>query len=178
MSTSIKFRETSLGENIMKISIRTIVIFAMLAIVFGGVTMAFVSEKNANYAAKVSPEIEGTWLATITPSDGMPPFPSLLTFASGGALTVTDGGVSPALGNLYQGTWAKIGPHKYAFTFWGFVYDETGVLTNYFISHDTIQVEPGGKTYNGVSAGELIDLDQNVVMTMTGTSHATRINAK
>ena len=162
----------------MKISNRINLIVALLTIVIAGLTMAFVSGENAKYASKVSPEIEGTWMATITSSDPIPPFPSLVTFASGGALIVTDGGVSPALGNLYQGTWAKIGPHKYAFTFWGFVYDETGVLTSYFISHDTIQVEPGANTYNGVSTGELLDLDHNVIWTMTGTSHATRINAK
>jgi len=164
----------------MKISNRIIVIVALLAIVSGGVTMAFVTGENADYAARVSPEIEGTWLATITPAGEIPPFPSLMTFASGGALIVTDGGAPPALGNVYQGTWAKTGPHKYTFTFWGFVYDDAGVLTNYFVVHETVQIEPGGKAFNRVSSvGQIFDLDMNVIMTMTGsTSHATRIDAK
>ncbi len=159
----------------MKISNRIIVIAALLTIVLGGATMAFAPGENINYAA--SPEIEGTWLAIIT-GDETPPFPTLLTYAGGGALTVTDSSVSPALGNIYQGTWAKTGPHEYAFTFLGFLYDETGVLTGYFRSHETVQVEPGGNAYNGVSTGEILDLDQNVIMTITGTSHATRINAE
>jgi len=162
----------------MTISNKIIAGVVLLAMLFGGVTMAFVSGGGTIYAAKVSPEIEGTWLAMITATDGPPPFPSLLTYASGGALTVTDSSASPALGNVYQGTWAKIGPHKYAFTFLGFIYDEAGVLTGYFRSHDTVQVEPGGNAYNGVSTGEILDLEMNVIMTMSGTSHATRINAK
>jgi hypothetical protein len=74
-------------------------------------------------------------LAIITVRDGIPPFPSLVTHASGGALTVTDSIVSPALGNVCQGTWVKIGPHKYTFTFLCFMYDEKEELdhTNPFL---------------------------------------------
>jgi len=162
----------------MRISTRIIVVVALLTIVFGGVTSAFAPGEGTIYAARVSPEIEGTWLVMVTTPDGLPPFPSLVTYASGGALTVTDSSVSPALGNVYQGTWAKIGPHKYAFTFLGFIYDEAGVFTSYFRGHETVQVEPGGNAYNGVSTGEILDVDMNVIATMSSTTHATRISVK
>lgn len=160
----------------MRISTRIIVVVALLTIVFGGVTSAFAPGEDTIYAAEVSPEIEGTWLATITVPDGPPPFPSLVTYARGGALTVTDSSVPPALGNVYQGTWAKIGAHKYALTFMGFSYDEAGVLTGFFRGHETLQLEPGGNAYNGVAVVEFLDINQNVIETGTTLSHATRIN--
>lgn len=160
----------------MKILNRIIVVVALLTIVFGGGMLAFASGENTNYAAEVSPEIEGTWLATITIPDGPPPFPSLLTYARGGALIATDSSVPPALGNVYQGTWTKIGAHKYAFTLMGFGYDETGVLTGYVRVHETLQLEPGGSAYNGVAIIEILDINQNVIETVTSLSHATRIN--
>jgi hypothetical protein len=47
--------------------------------------------------------IEGSWLTTVTIPENPGPFPSLLTFGAGGALVVTDGSVSGALGNVYHG---------------------------------------------------------------------------
>jgi hypothetical protein len=126
----------------------------------------------------VSPEIEGTWLVMVTIPDGPPPFPSLMTYARGGALTITDSSASPATGNVYQGTWTKTGPHKYAFTFLGFSYDEAGVLSGYFRGRETLQLEPGGNVYNGVTKIEILNLDWNVIETGITTTHATRLNAQ
>jgi hypothetical protein len=126
----------------------------------------------------VAPEIEGTWLATITIPDGPPPFPSLLTYARGGALTVTDSSVAPALGNLYQGTWTKTGPHEFTFTFLGFQFDANGVFASYIRVRETIHLQRDGNTYDGVSTIEFLDPVLNVIATGSSTSHATRVNAQ
>jgi hypothetical protein len=125
----------------------------------------------------VAPEIEGTWLVTVTIPDGPPPFPSLVTYARGGALTVTDSSVSPALGNVYQGTWAKTGSREFAFTFLGFQYNAQGVFTNYIRARETIRLNRSGNAYNGVTAIEVLDTAMNVIATATSTTHATRITA-
>jgi hypothetical protein len=130
-------------------------------------------------SAQVSPEIEGTWLAMVTVPEGPPfPFPSLVTYASGGALTVTDSSVPPALGNVYQGSWTRTGPHEFAFTFLGFQYDEAGGFSGYITAHEILQLEPGGDVYNGVTSLAILDPDMNVIVEMTSTSHATRISAR
>jgi hypothetical protein len=100
-----------------------------------------------------------------------------MTYARGGALTATDSSVPPALGNVYQGTWTKTGPHQFAFTFLGFQYDEDGVLIGYIRAHETLQLEPGGNAYNGVTSIEILDSDMNVIATDSSTTHATRIPA-
>lgn len=153
----------------------TIMGIALLIIAFGGVTLA--AAPSTMNAAGVAPEIEGTWMAMITTPDA-PPFPSLVTYARGGAVIVTDSSVPPALGNLYQGTWTRTGPHEFTFTFVGFFYNEEGVLDGYFRAHETIQLEPGGKAYNGVASLEILDLEMNVIVTGSSISHATRIDAE
>ena len=161
----------------MTISKRLIVTVALLVIVLGGVTLAYASGESKTNAADAAPEIEGTWLAIITVPDGPPPFPSLVTYARGGAVIVTDSSGPPAVGNVYQGTWTKSGPHEFTFTFMGFMYDGTGALAGYFKAHETVTLEPGGDAYNGVSQGEIFDIDMILIAQGSGTSHATRIPA-
>jgi hypothetical protein len=117
-------------------------------------------------------------LATVTIPNGPPPFPSLLSYARGGALTVTDGGVAPALGHVYQGTWTKTGPREFAFTFLGLQYDTGDVWTGYIRAHETLKLQPDGKTYDGVTIIEILDTGMNVIATDSSTSHATRVNAQ
>lgn len=141
--------------------------------------IAQTTHSSANTAAggAVAPELEGTWLVMVTILDGPPPFPSLVTYARGGALTVTDGGVPPASGNIYQGTWIRTGSHEFAFTFLGFQYDAQGVFSNYLRARETIRLEPGGNAYNGVTIIEVLDTAQNVIATASATTHATRVTA-
>ena len=160
----------------MKFPKRLIAFVALLAIVLGGVSLAYASNGRENSDAGVAPEIEGTWLGLIDNGSDLP-FPSLITYARGGALIVTDGGTRPALGNLYQGTWTKTGPHEYTFTFMGFMYDETGALAGYFKTHETVQVDPDGNVYNGVTEGQIFDVDMTLIAEFSGTTHATRIPA-
>jgi hypothetical protein len=141
-------------------------------------TMALIGAQSVTADnGTVAPEIEGTWLATVTIPGGPPPFPSLVTYARGGALTVTDSSVSPALGNVYQGTWARTGAKAFAFTFLGLQYDANGVLANYIRARETLRLEPGGNAYNGTTIIEVLDLDQNVIATDSSTTHGTRVAA-
>lgn len=158
----------------MKLGLLALVItFALAA------TMVLIGSQSVTAGGTASaPEIEGTWLATVTIPDGPPPFPSLLTYARGGALTVTDSSVAPALGNVYQGTWTKTGSRKFAFTFLGFQFDDAGVLTGYIRARETIQLQPGGRAYNGTTTLEFLDLNLDVVGTASSTSQATRVNAQ
>jgi hypothetical protein len=149
---------------------------AILIIALGGATLA--ATPNTMNAGVTGPKIEGTWLGAIPLPDGGT-FPSLLTYARGGALIATDSSVPPALGNVYQGTWAKTGPHEFTFTFLGFFYNETGALDGYFRVHETVYLDPGGDSYTSDSIGEILDLDMNVIETLPGsTNYATRIDAE
>jgi len=136
------------------------------------------TQANANITERaVAPEIEGTWLVTVTIADGPSPFPSLVTYARGGALTVSDSSQPPASGNVYPGTWARTGSHAFAFTFLGFQYDAQGVFANYIRVRETVRLERSGNAYNGVTTIEALDTAQNVIETYSATTQATRVTA-
>jgi hypothetical protein len=64
----------------------------------------------------VAPQIEGTWLLTVTtpPEAGRPPFKVLASFARGGVFTASaesDQATPPQ-----NGAWEKVGPNEYAST--------------------------------------------------------------
>ena len=147
-------------------------------LLFAAVAFAQPTQANPNTAeSAVAPELEGTWLATVTIPDGPPPFPSLVSYARGGALTVSDSSLSPAAGNVYLGTWARRGRHEFAFTFLGFQYDAQGVFANYIRVRETVRLERGGNVYNGVTTIEFLDTAQNVIGMVSATTHATRVSA-
>ena len=158
--------------------------FGLLALVVTialAATMVLIgSQPAAGEGGTVAPELEGTWLATISiESGGPPPFEGLNTYARGGALIVTDGGVPPASGYVYQGSWTKTGPGQFSSAFLGFKYDATtGARTGYIRIHETDHLQPDGKTYDGVATIEILDTAQNVIVTVSATSHATRISAQ
>ena len=134
------------------------------------------NQERGNHNA---PQIEGSWLTTVTIPGGPPPFPFLLTFGTGGDLVVTDSSGPPALGNVYQGTWVRKGDHKIVFSFLGFQYDALGVLAGYIRVHETIRIERSGNAYHSiVSTIESLDLNQDVVFSVVATTHGTRINAE
>ncbi len=160
-------------SRIIKSSLLALIITIALVAAMALIGAQSVTADNGTAA----PELEGTWLATVTIPNS-PPFPSLVTYARGGALLVTDGSVSPALGNVYQGTWIKTGSQTFAFTFWGLQYDANGVLANYIRAHETLRLESGGSAYNGVTIIEILDLDQNVIATDSSTTHGVRVEAR
>jgi hypothetical protein len=150
----------------------------MIAALLIAALMISQSAQANDAAGSVAPELEGTWLVTVTIPDGPPPFASLATYARGGALTISDSSLSPALGNVYQGTWVRTGAREFGFTFLGFQYDAQGTFANYIRARETIRLERGGDAYNGVTTIEVLDTTQNVIATATATTHAVRVAAR
>lgn len=132
----------------------------------------------------VAPELEGTWLETITfhgedlPPEARSPFPTFITFARGGGLLTIAGNTPPALENLSFGSWKKVG-NKYVYTIMGFIYNAQGVLESYLSGHETLQVSKDRKSFEGVVRAQILDLNLNKIGGEGhGTSHATRIVAE
>ena len=136
------------------------------------------SQSGQAQGGAVAPRIEGSWLVTVTIPGGPPPFRAIETYSAGGALVVTDGATPPAVGHVYQGTWARTGGNQFAFTFLGLQYDAAGVFSNFIRVRITLTFEPGGNAYNGVGTVEGLDPDQNVIFSADLTTHGTRINAQ
>src|SRR4051812_25525202 len=112
-----------------------------LAIVLVAVTMFLGSPSIHAQGGGFVSGIEGSWLATITIQGGPPPFQAIATYGSRGSLVVTDSGVPPGQGNVYQGSWVRTGGNEVTFTFLGFQFDAAGSLSGYIRAHETIRGE-------------------------------------
>lgn len=130
----------------------------------------------------VAPELEGTWLETVTfhgenlPPEAQTPFPTFITFARGGGLLTISSSIAPTRGNMSFGSWKKVG-NKYVYTFMGFYYDAQGVLENYVKIVETLRFEKDGKSYNGEAKAQMFDVNMNLLGGAEATTHATRIMA-
>jgi hypothetical protein len=118
-------------------------------------------------------QIEGTWLITVTPDGGSPPpLLALGTFSAGGGLLVTDSGVPPTQGNVYQGTWTQKGPREFVFTFLGFQYTGSwfsrDVHSGYVKVNETVTLDPSGAAYTGVGTLQTLDLKFGVLSSRHG----------
>jgi hypothetical protein len=171
-SLSASNQSTSLcGMNPGSLAVIVVMVIVALSAFFG-------SQSGHAQAGAVAPQLEGSWLVTVTIPDGPPPFRAIETFAAGGALVVTDGATPPSVGHVYQGTWARTGRNQFGFTFLGLQYDAAGVFSNFIRVRITLTFEPNGDAYNGVGTVEGLDPDQNVTFSADLTTHGTRINAQ
>jgi hypothetical protein len=130
----------------------------------------------------VAPEVEGTWIETVTFPD-LPPqfqnFPTLMTYARGGGLITVASNRPPAIGNVSLGTWAKSGPKQYSLMFLGMFFNaSTGALENYIKVRETFRFKGDRDTYTGEATAQLLDLNMNVLGQFNATSRAVRVKAQ
>ena len=91
---------------------------------------------------------------------------------------VTDSGVPPGQGNVYQGSWVRTGGNEVTFTFLGFQFDAAGALSGYIRAHETIRGEASGDAYSSVNSRvEMLDRNMNVLFSGSASTHAVRIPA-
>ena len=135
-------------------------------------------DKDQDRGKHNAPQLQGSWLVTVTPAEGAPAFKALLTYAAGGGLTGVDASLPPSQVTALHGTWVRKGGRKFAFTFVEFLFDPAGAFIGSIKIHENLTFEPHGNAYNGVWTGEVLDPDGNPVAAIGGTTHATLINAE
>lgn len=125
----------------------------------------------------VAPQIEGTWLLTVTtpPEAGRPPFKVLVSFARGGvfiASAESDQATAPQ-----NGTWKMVGPNEYASTALSFGPDPNNLFTikikglNRLVSENELE---------GVGEAAICDVSGNNCQRFPGCStiHGTRLTVE
>lgn len=125
----------------------------------------------------VGPQIEGTWLLTVTtpPEAGRPPFKVLVSFARGGvfiASAESDQATAPQ-----NGTWKMVGPNEYASTALSFGPDPNNLFTikikglNRLVSENELE---------GVGEAAICDASGNNCQRFPGCStiHGTRLTVE
>jgi hypothetical protein len=125
--------------------------------------------------------LEGTWRAQLTIIDCQPPhavlrtFKARFSFAEGGTLTVTTAGQPPSQNTPGLGVWNYMYGRTYSAVSEAFVFSPAGVWTSTQRLTRVITVSRDGKRYTDSVALEILDINDNVIVTGCGTSVATRL---
>jgi len=127
--------------------------------------------------AVVAPQIEGTWLLTVTtpPEAQRPPFKVLISFARGGVFTAS--AESDQRTPPQNGTWKRIGEDEYASTALAFGPDPGNLFTLKIKSLYRLVSE---NELEGLGEAAMCDASGNNCQSFPGCStlHATRLTVE
>jgi len=144
-----------------------VVTVSLVVLLAYGASAGVSSAPQVNGGAS-APEIEGTWLLTVTtpPQAMRPPFKVLITFARGGAFLASeesDHG-TPA----QNGTWERTGGNQFASTALSFGHDQNGNL--FTIKINSLFTLVNENALQGVGEAEICDASGNNCQRFPGCS--------
>jgi hypothetical protein len=120
----------------------------------------------------------GTWFTNVTLRDCVSnqevgSFPSLGTFASGGTLSDTTTGFSPALRSPGHGTWEQTGRNKYTSISLAFLFSPGGIWTG--TQRITQDIEIKNNRFTSTAAVRFFDPAGNLTRKGCATAVASRV---
>jgi hypothetical protein len=138
------------------------------------------TQSSANASEKT---IQGVWRTVVTLRNCQtgdpvaPSFQGVFTFHEGGIMSEwgVGPGSSPALRSPGHGVWRRAhGWQDYAFTFFHYRYNDSGVLLGSQKVTATLQLGASGDEFTTSSASEALDTNDNVIATFCATAAGTR----
>jgi hypothetical protein len=147
------------------VRLRVLVVAALAALAVPSVAVA--RTPKAHLRSGQAAPIVGTWSVQVTP-DGPPPFQALLTLTRDGGVISTESD-APGTG---QGSWKRIGRHRYAFAFQTFILSPTGAPGGHVVVRSVVTLT--GATLSGPFKFDVFDPAGKPVQSGSGTATATR----
>ena len=132
--------------------------------------------------ASAAATLEGTWRVEVTLRQcdtGLPiaePFPALATFARGGTVTTSDGGMSPAQRGPGHGVWWRLQGRSFAAVTEAFLFGSTGVLTGTQRLSQTIELDAAARAFQASVSARVTNVAGHVVFTGCATSEGRRLD--
>src|SRR3954447_6362821 len=141
-------------------------------------SLSWVQPMNAREPGGERGKLIGTWFTNVTLRDcgsnqELGFFPSLGTFASGGTLTDTTAGFSPALRSPGHGTWEQTGRNKYNSISLAFLFSPAGVWTG--TQRITQDIEIKNNRFTSTAAVRFFDTAGNLTRKGCATAIASRV---
>jgi len=126
-------------------------------------------------------QLQGTWRVQITlrncqTGDALgPPFPAMATFAAGGTVTTSDGGLSPLVRGAGHGVWQRMGGHAFEALTEAFLFTPAGALSGTQRLRQSLEIGWDADEFNATVSAEILDLKGTVRATGCATSVGRRM---
>lgn len=126
--------------------------------------------------------LQGSWRVEITVRHCLTgdvllsPFPALATFAQGGTVTTSDGGMSPAARGTGLGLWQRLGGRTFAARTEAFTFSPAGTLSGRQRITQEITLDHDGATFEARVSSEVVNTMGQVVFTGCATSVGRRLD--
>jgi hypothetical protein len=172
------------GMNLKKLTL----VLALALITAFTITVSIVSSRNIpdRHSSALSDDHErtiiGVWRMALTTvncqtGDLVRTIPGLWTFHKGGTMSeyASAPGLSPALRGSGHGVWQREhGSQDYSLAFIFYRYDASGVFTGSQRAKIALKLGASGDEFTATSAIEILDANDNVIITACGTPTGTR----
>lgn len=154
---------------------------SLLVVFCVGMGLGVGAEGKSGSQAAAAATLEGTWRVEITLrtcDTGQPlgiPFPALATFARGGTLTTSDGGLSPAVRGTGHGVWWRAGGQTFAALSEAFMFNG-GVRSGTQRISQEIDLGHDGMTFEARVSSAVLDTAGQLVFAGCASSVGRRLD--
>jgi hypothetical protein len=157
-------------------------------VVLGLIVGAHLNSAIPEVRATSAQALGGSWVVSRTLTGGSPEPPNVVASFIADGVAIRSAPVQqaapPALGgaklliNTTHGEWMRTDDGRYALTFIGLAFDDSGKLLATQRVRAAVQVSDSQEEFSGPFEVEFIGDDGDVLATSTGTAHGTRIHAQ
>jgi hypothetical protein len=154
---------------------RPVLLATATVVVISGAALLAAGQQNPG-AQSQAPKLEGTWRVQITLRSCQtgaplrPPFPAMATFAAGGTVTTSDGGLSPLARGAGHGIGTHTGGHTFEALTEAFLFTPTGALNGIQRLRQSVEIGWDPKEFNANVLAEILDAQGTVLATGCATS--------
>jgi hypothetical protein len=169
-------------ENALQIIVRPGFVAATAIALMSGTAQIEAGQRDSG-AQSQARQLQGTWRVQITlrncqTGDALrPPFPAMATFAAGGTVITSDGGLSPLLRGAGHGAWRHTGGHAFEALTEAFLFTPAGAFNGTQRLRQSLEVGWDPDEFNATVSAEILDVQGIVLATGCATSVGRRMES-
>jgi hypothetical protein len=168
-------------ENALRMMGRPGLVAAAAVALMSGTALVEAGQRDP--AQSQARQLQGTWRVQITlrncqTGDALrPPFPAMATFAAGGTVTTSDGGLSPLVRGAGHGVWRHMGGHTFEALTEAFLFTPAGALNGTQRLRQSLEIGWDPDEFNATVSAEILDVQGTLLATGCATSVGRRMES-
>lgn len=167
-------------EKVLQVMVRPGLVAAAVVALMSGTALIGAGQREGAHQGR---QLPGTWRVQITlrncqTGDALrPPFPAMATFAVGGTVITSDGGLSPLVRGAGHGVWRHMGGHTFDALTEAFLFTPAGTLNGLQRLRQSLEIGSDPDEFNAIVAAEILDAQGTLLASGCATSVGRRMES-